>query len=326
MATFRELTEVLLFGKDDYVSIYHCVHALHDFYAGVTGISASDTTDENVNLPTGKAISPGQAANCLLDLRRTAVFMRGIYKSILQLQKDFPDQPIHILYAGCGPYATLLTPITTMFTPEQIRYHLMDVQERSIESVKKLYEQIHGSVYVEEFIVADAATYRIDKPIHLVVVETMQSALMKEPQVAITRNLLPQLMEKAIFLPQEISITAQLLDREMEAQGHLVGGAEPVRINLGEVYRIGALRKDVAGPVSVEIPAASRADLELRLLTDITVFEDEQLGIYNCGITNPMFVAEVGALAGGSVRFEYEMGEKPGFKWEVGVEKAVAEG
>ena len=94
MATFGEITRTLLHEKENYGALYHCVHALHDFYASVTGISAEQTTDNNIELPTGKAISPGQAANCLLDLQRTAVFLRGIHKAILQLQKDFPDQPI----------------------------------------------------------------------------------------------------------------------------------------------------------------------------------------------------------------------------------------
>ena len=94
MATFGEITNTLLYEKENYGTLYHCVHALHDFYASVTGISAEQTNDNNIMLPTGKAISPGQAANCLLDLQRTAVFLRGIHKAILQLQKDFPDQPI----------------------------------------------------------------------------------------------------------------------------------------------------------------------------------------------------------------------------------------
>ena len=317
MATFGEITKVLLFEKENYGSIYQCVHALHDFYASITGISADQTNDNNINLPIGKAISPGQAANCLLDLRRTAVFLRGIYKSILQLQKDFPDQPIHILYAGCGPYASLLTPITTIFGPEQIRYHLMDVQEPSLEAAKKVYEYLQATNYVEEFICADASKYRIDKPIHLVIVEAMQAALIKEPQVAITQNLVPQMMDKAIFLPQEISITAQLLDLEQENNSYWVGGAEPTRINLGEIYRIGQDQYRDQKPVIIQIPSSVGSHTELHLLTEVTVYDDEKLVANNCGITVPLYVDNVTAALGKEVRFEYEVGEKPGFNSEI---------
>jgi hypothetical protein len=317
MATFGEITKVLLFEKENYGSIYQCVHALHDFYASVTGISADQTNDNNIHLPVGKAISPGQAANCLLDLRRTAVFLRGIYKSILQLQKDFPDQPIHILYAGCGPYASLLTPITAMFGPEQVRYHLMDVQQPSLEAAKKLYEYLQATNYVEEFIHADASTYRIDKPMHLVIVEAMQAALIKEPQVAITQNLIPQMMDGAIFLPQEISITAQLLDLEQENNSYWVGGPEPTRINLGEIYRIGQDDCCDQKPVTIQIPTSVGTHVELHLLTEVRVYEDEKLVINNCGITVPLYVANVSPYLGKQARFEYEITEKPGFKSEL---------
>ena len=317
MATFGEITRTLLFEKENYGTLYQCVHALHDFYASITGISADQTNDNNIDLPTGKAISPGQAAHCLLDLQRTAVFLRGIYKSILQLQKDFPDQPIHILYAGCGPYASLLTPITTLFGPEQVRYHLMDVHEPSLEAVKKLYEHLQATNYIEEFICVDACTYRMDKPIHLVIVEAMQLALIKEPQVAITQNLVPQMMDKAIFLPQEISITAQLLDLEQENNSYWVGGAEPTRVNLGEIYRIGQAQFRDQKPVVIQIPSTVGSHDELHLLTEVTVYEDEKLVINNSGITVPLYVANVTSALGKEVRFEYESGEKPGFKSEI---------
>ena len=314
--TFGDLTSAILFDKDNYKVLYEGVHALHDFYAGVTGITAVNNNDKNIYLPTGKAISPGQAANCLLDLRRTAVFLRGIYKAILQLQQDFPGEPIRILYAGCGPYASLLTPITTMFRPEQLRFYMIDVQEESLAAVKKLYEHLGASAYIEEFIHADATTYHLDKPMHLVIAEAMQAALVKEPQVAITLNLVPQLPEKAIFIPQEIRITAQLLDRDQEMNSYLEGAATPSRINLGEVYTIGQSHCAKHEPVSFEIPSSFGSHNELHLITGITVFEDEQLDVNHSGITLPYKVGNIEPYAGKRVRFEYEIGESPGFKHE----------
>lgn len=316
MATFGDITKTILFEPENYKGLYDSVNALYDFYASITGISAVNNSDKNINLPTGKAISPGQAAHCLLDFRRTSVFLRGIYKAILKQQQEFPGQPINILYAGCGPYASLLTPITTMFTPEQVRFHMMDIQQESLDAVQKLYDYLRAGAYIEQYICADATSYRLDRPMHLVVAEAMQSALAREPQVAITLNLVPQMMEKAIFIPQEIRISAQLLDRDMEMNSYMEGAPVPRRINLGEVYAIGQEQYGGHSPVSLEIPASTGSNSELHLLTAITVFEDEKLDIYNSGITLPQKVAAIDGFQGKQVRFEYEIGETPGFRYE----------
>jgi predicted RNA methylase len=44
-----------------------------------------------------------------------------------------------------------------------------------------------------DFVVGDATSYRHPRPLDLLIVEAMQAALSKEPQVAIVRNLAPQL-------------------------------------------------------------------------------------------------------------------------------------
>ncbi|HYF32151.1 MAG TPA: hypothetical protein VD993_13600 [Chitinophagaceae bacterium] len=323
--TFGDLTRAILFDKDNYKMLYEGVRMLHDFYAGITGITAVNNNDQNIYLPTGKAISPGQAANCLLDLRRTAVFLRGIYKAIIRLQQEFPGRQIEVLYAGCGPYASLLTPLTTMFVPQQVRFHMMDVQPESLVAVGKLYGHLNASEYLGSMTCADATTYQMTQDFDLVIVEAMQSALIREPQVAITLNLLPQMKEKAIFIPQEIRVTAQLLDREMEMNGYLAEAAAPVRIKLGDVYRIGQFNYDPPQPVLIDVPASVGTHNELHLLTELTVFEDEVLEVNNCGITLPYKVAAIEPYLGKQVRFEYEIGETPGFKWEFGMGVAATE-
>ncbi|MGB8194474.1 MAG: hypothetical protein WCF67_21260, partial [Chitinophagaceae bacterium] len=304
--TFLELTQTLLYDKKNYKGIFDSLHMLHEFYAGITGISAEQTTDGNIMLPAGKAISPGQAANCLLDLQRTVVFMRGIHKAILKLQQEFSGQPIHILYAGCGPYATLLTPITTLFSAKDIRLHLMDVQQRSVDAIKLLYEKMNALDYVESFTCADATVYKLETPVHLAITETMQSALAKEPQVAIMQNIIPQLPDKSIFIPERIAVTAQLVNRELESQSFLAEGSKPERINLGEVYAIS--RHNCLPPASATIvlPDPITAHNELHLITEIDVFEDEKLGIYDCGVTLPVKMMNVDEAAGKKIEFTYE--------------------
>lgn len=315
--TFGELTNILLFEKENYGTIHQCLHNLHDFYASITGITAEHTSDKNVFLPTGKAISPGQAANCLLDIRRTVVFLRGIRKAILELQQELNGEPVHILYAGCGPYATLLTPLTTIFKPQEVRFHLMDVNQQSVTAAEMLYKQLNAVDYVDEFICADASTYQLKQPTHLVICEAMQSALAREPQVSIMLNLIPQLATSARFIPERITIVACLVDTEQEMQGFMVEGSEPQRIYLPEIFVIGRSQLPSLSPFEITLPGQITSHDELQLHTRVDVYGDERLDVNNCGITLPLKVMGVGGKAGKKVRFEYQVGDTPGFTWQL---------
>jgi hypothetical protein len=194
----RKITEILLFEPYNYKEVYDAVHNLHHLFAAVSGVTAGNITDKDINLPSGNAVSTIKAAHCLLEFQRTAVFLRGVYKAILRLKKNFPNERLHILYAGCGPYATLLTPLTTFFKADELAFHLMDINEASLNAAKKLYEALALNDYVEDWICADATIYRIPQgeTRHLILSETMLNALRKEPQVEIMLNLVPQLPDK----------------------------------------------------------------------------------------------------------------------------------
>jgi len=310
--TFLELTQIFLKERTNYQLILDGLHTLHEFYASVTGVSAEQTTDGNIFLPTGKAISPGQAAHCLLDLKRTTGFLRGIERAILDLQQKFPDEPVNILYAGCGPYATLLTPLTTLFGPNQVRFYLMDVNEHSLKAVQTLYHHLGAQEYVAEYICADAAQYKMEKRMHLVISEAMQKALMKEPQLSIMLNLIPQMEESAIFIPYEIRVAAYLLDRDQEISNLLGEGPAPQRVKLGDVYTIG--RNDVQPPQSVtfSIPSGIGSHDQVYLLTDISIYSDESLTINECGLTLPCWLYNVKSDQE-KIRVEYVMDGDPRF-------------
>lgn len=314
--TFGEITQVLLFEKENYGTLHRVLNMLHDFYAEVTGISAEQTTDNNIFLSTGKAISPGQAAYCLLDIQRTTVFMRGIHKAILKLKQEV-EGPINILYAGCGPYATLLTPLTTQFSPHEVRFYMMDVNQPSLTAVEKLYEHLGARNYIENLICRDAAAYQLTTSMHIVVSETMQRALNKEPQVAIMQNLIPQLDERAIFIPEEIVITAQLVNKDKELQSKLEPGVDPGRIELGIVYSISRGNCCNQLPVSLQMPESTVGHDELSLFTEVKVFEDERLETGSCSLTIPFPVSGIGPLLGRRVSFEYVISGEPGFRWKV---------
>jgi predicted RNA methylase len=317
-STIRKITETLLFEPFNYKGLHDGVHELHRLFSSASGVKAGDINDKDIYLPAGKAISPIKAAHCLLDLQRTAVFIRGIYKAILQLQKDFPNERLHILYAGCGPYATLLTPLTTFFKADELRFHLLDINETSLDAAKLIYNKFELNDFVDEWICADAVTYQIPQgeTRHLIISETMQNALKKEPQVGIMMNLIPQLPAKGLFIPQEITITGALMNMGLETRCRMTPDEVAPRISLGAIYTISRENPAPHRDAAITIPGDIEELNELNLLTDIITFGDEKLGTYNCGLNMPFPLFKVDEHKGKQINFHYRMGEEPGFEYE----------
>lgn len=312
----KDNTQILL-SSENYGEIYAAVHALHDVLSAITGIRAGDISDKDILLPQGKAVSPIKAAFCLLEFERTRRFLRGIYKAILHLKEKVKGRPVNILYAGCGPYATLVTPLTSVFNADELRFSLLDINEVSLDAARRLYESLTLSEYVKEYILADGTTYQLNPgdQIDMIVSETMHNALKDEPMVAIMDNLMPQLGADGIFIPQQITVDAALLNATEEQAGFLTAGYQPKRIALGNVYTIGTPNGNRAA-ITFTLPPAESHPL-LRLLTRITVFGDEVLTDYNCSLNLPAHIATIPQPVNfNAVKFEYEQGAKPGYRVE----------
>jgi len=313
----KSITESILFGGEDYGIIHNDLHALHNIYSSLTGIGAYDVNNGgDIFTDKGKAISPVKAAHCLLEVMRTSKFLRGINTALQRLIKKNPGKRILILYAGCGPYATLITPLTTIFSPAEIGICLLDINETSLAAVQQLYNALKLNDYVTEYIHADATLYKTETAPDMIISETMLNALAKEPQVAIMMNLVPQLSEKGVFIPESITVTASLLSPALEQESFLVAGMIPERIHLAELYTIGQYQYDTCKPTIVQIPAQPGTFNILSLMTDITVYGEEKLTAYNCSLTIP--ITQLNALehAGKKITYRYEISNIPGFRYD----------
>lgn len=280
---------------------------------------ALDKTD--ITLTSGKAIAPAYAAQCLVYTpTRTIVFMRGIYKAILKQQYEFPGTRINIFYAGCGPYAALVTPFTALFSSDELSFHMLDIHLHSLEVARTLYHSLGIDDYVVAWVCDDATTCRlpVDAAIHIVISETMQRALQDEPQVAIMQNLIPQMAGDAIFIPELIEISARLLSSEGVAKISRPGSGMDDFVNLGVIYSIGRLQCDAPRQARLRVPMNYGRFNALYLFTDIRVFEEERLGNGDCHLTTSVWVADVSGKPGVNINFLYNAGSTPGFthQWE----------
>jgi len=96
----KQIANDLLFQQEDDDRLAAAATQLYSLCSSVTGIDdgSIDTDDLNeTRLPNGNAISPRDAARCVLDYRRTSKFLRGIHAAIVEAQRRFPNTTIEIL-------------------------------------------------------------------------------------------------------------------------------------------------------------------------------------------------------------------------------------
>jgi hypothetical protein len=314
----RELTSTLLLSDN-----HQAVLKIYSLLSGISGVNVSDSV--GTVLPFGEALSPINAARCASDAARTLKFFRGTYAALLDAQQRFTNGPIEILYAGCGPLATLVLPLATQFKADQIQITLIDIHARSLESAQNVIERLGLTDYIRDYIQSDAASYVHPRPLHMVITETMQKALSKEPQVAITVNLAPQLRRGGVFIPERVTVNAYLCDPHKE----YIVGTSADRIKLGRVFELTAEKAiEVAGTNrnpeanlsagAMALPKEISVRLKLMLATTITVFDTIVIGEYESGLTHPLWFQDFcGANGGDRIEFKYHFDSNPGFKWQI---------
>lgn len=341
----KPITDELLSPLGDRARLRAAATELYSLFSSVTGIAADSTRPDDsdgTRLASGKAVSPEDAAACLLDYGRTSKFLRGTHAAILEARKRFPGTTIEILYAGCGPFAPLAVPLTGRFSPAEIRFTLLDIHERSLDAARHIFRTFGLTAFVRDYIRCDAASYRHDprRAIHIVLTETMQAALEVEPQAAITMNLAPQISPGGIFIPERVAVDACLCDltKEFTATPAEAGDVsysadadrDGRRIHLGRVLELtaescrnplAAGRADgrgVSAPspgITLDVPADTGGELNLMLLTAVTVFDSIALGEYESGLTCPRVLFELGRIRGGAkIELAYRVGDRPGFE------------
>jgi hypothetical protein len=313
----KELTQNLLFCGDDFLIMKQSVDQIYSIFSEISGINADNFKNEQIILPSGKAISPSCAAYCLLEFRRTAVFLRGIYKAILQKLTETRHRPIRILYAGTGPYATLIVPLLTTNLVGEIKVDLLDINEISLRAVSKIIDSLGLNGFIDQLYLRDAATFKVEKEYDIVISETMQAALKKEPQVAIMQNLIPQMADKVIFIPESITVSAALVsnghwdDEQMMRTGIVVFAQK----DLFTINKFHLKTEDYRNEIEFFEPVGNCNKLEL--YTTILVFENEILKDGDCSLTLPLKVCILEKDQKGTIYFWYQQGKIPGIRCQI---------
>lgn len=333
----KQISEILLDEQADYALLYQTCNDLFDLGEAISGVGeqgteASQTVD--TILPNGKAVSPLSAARCAREFARTSRFVRGLYAALLEAQRRFPGQTIHTLYAGCGPYVTLILPLLPLLPRDVFCFTLVDIHPLALQSARKVIGHFGYDHFISDYKVADAcdACFADQQPIHLVVTETMNQAMDKEPQLAVSANLENYLEPDGILVPEQITVKAALIDSSREfvlMPSDYQGEIPPLqrrRLELGAVMVLDrAMLQELdfkceaahLQPVTLPWPDKTVRDkMQPALLTHIRVFGSHVLECYDSSLTCPKYlrINEMPDEAS-EWEFSYRLGNSPGFDY-----------
>jgi hypothetical protein len=328
----KESMDIFLAPFEHYGHITRAITNLEEVFYTITGLnpfSRPPEYDGESQTEQGVAIAPNFAGMCVREFMRTWYFLKGMYMGIKTAGASFPGECIRVLYAGCGPFATLFIPLTTCFSPREMRFTLLDIHPQSIESVKKLIAALDISDYIDDCLVIDALRFSPPpgKTYHLAVTETMNQALRKEPQVAITHHIRRFLVSspKSIFIPQRVTVSAVVTDYDNEFPG--LAASSPAKngvdtnfnngfhphIDLGIVYELIPGMENYPEK-TFQIPPLKNRNNILALLTTITVFDDLELTEGQCSLTLPYrfgLLHQLPAASGDRYTAFYEISSLP---------------
>ncbi len=326
-----QIASVYLDENLDYRQLTDATQSYKKLLETVSGTDLNtDTGRKHVSNTSGIAIGTYWAALCLDDFMRTRQFIRGIHVAIeekLQQQQG----TLHIMYAGTGPYATLLLPLIFKYPKERIRYTFMEINSFTYNILQTVLAGVGLEDYAIETVLTDACTYVIEddnKP-DIIISETMQNALANEHQVPIFFNLMHQAKADTIFIPEKIEIHLGLKQAGIEqlelTKAHYHKVKKILEVSKEAMFSLIQNPNALQGgqPFGEEQTTIELQDQqgynELMLLTEIQVYKQERIEVKQSGLTLPKTMQHNLPIAVQTftVNSRYKIGEKPTLEYEI---------
>ncbi|MBK9980946.1 MAG: hypothetical protein IPP15_00740 [Saprospiraceae bacterium] len=337
LSHLQSITDRILDADDTaYGKLYAACDELYETLIKASRIDPREEKNkENQSLDSGAALGITWAAMCIKDIMRTKRFMNGVYAAVRDILLVHPEKTIHILYAGTGPFATLVLPLTARFSPEQIQLTLLEVNETSFNSLQNLVSILHLEKYIHRLEKADATKWKkpVNDQIDIFIVEAMQQGLKSEPHVAICMNIVPQLRPDTIMIPQQITLTAALLNEPKRMQEKFESGSiissihilDPVFI-LNKETILSRAESDAQRDVSdftfqgktIVIAADVVEDYpNLYLITDVLIYKEDCLLLDESPLSMPLKLADLRKELPTEIKFQYHIGSNPGIQFNM---------
>lgn len=325
----KAITKKILFDDINLGELRETLQELKEIFIEVSKIDRNHPNyEKDINHNTGIAVGTKWAELCVDDFIRTQKFLKGTYLAIKNKLLAKKDKPVTLLYVGTGPFATLVTPLTTFFSPEELQLILVEINPTTLGYLKNTFENLKIRNYVKEIIQEDAAKLILKKPeeIDILLTECLQNALVKEQQVAISYNILPQLNKESLLIPKEIKLNLCLINGKQHTEYML--SLENIKPNYYKILNnIFLLNKEKIlensnldfPEIETKITENDKANYDkIVISTEICVFENEILEPNQTSLTMMYRIDEMEKIKNNnSLITKYQISKKPGFevKW-----------
>lgn len=290
----------------DFLELSSAINTYKQIIYTLTNIDIySDESRQDIHSSNGKAIGTTWAAMCLEDILRTKKFINGVFKAIEKLKQQ-GKETIHILYAGTGPFATLLLPVFAYYTPKELKATLIEINTESFGFMKDLIQRLDFDGHVVAYKNEDATKYKIENPenIDIVLSETLQRGLVVEQQVPITINLLRQIPQPVILIPEQLALDICWMNHsgfvnrthETNENSYCLPIKRLIEINkkshIDLTFDFNNSDTQILAQEKIELSSnKQQSDYNnLALITRIKVFEDEEILMNESGLTLPIFL------------------------------------
>lgn len=161
------------------------------------------------HVPEG-GLSVMESVLCIRDQIRTKRFLQGISEAVGRLEAS-SEGTIEVCDAGTG--AIPILSIYAALCSDRVQCTALELNPNSAAIAR----QVVGALGLQDRITiveADATKFVPEKPVDLLVSETMHSGLTQEPIVQILYNLQPHVKDGGLTLPSNIKVKAALVGVE----------------------------------------------------------------------------------------------------------------
>jgi len=162
----------------------------------------------------GAGISPHTASLLLYNeagYTRVRKFVLGFWQAVQKVFEHSGHEQVRVLYIGTGPFATLALPIAARFPAKRLVVHVVDIHQESLDVLDRVVRHFGVGDSFPERTCTDATTVDwgrcLEEVPDIVVTECMDAALLKEPQVAIVRNLASQVEDPFLLVPELVRVS-----------------------------------------------------------------------------------------------------------------------
>jgi len=314
--TLAQISADILAKGDFHERLAPAVSEYSNLMFGLTGVNAEQSEGlADIHTGHGKAIGIFRAGFCINELFRTQRFCRGLYNAVNDKLQQHPNRAVHVVYAGTGPFATLALPVMMQFEPSQLQFTLLEINPESYDTLRDVLQQLNLEAYVKRLELCNAINWKVPgEDIDIVISETMNRALIKEPQINIMLNMVSQLGNKVIYIPQEITINLAWQKNDLS----FTPISELYSFNLDSYTRIIAQSAGkpnwIFDTTTVNYQPAENAGLAYS--TDVTVYKDDKLTGTDCSL-NLLQKVKPQPQQPAVLQFTYHDGEVPGFVYQI---------